>query len=203
MNIINLIAGFSISASCIIGTHNPVSQSHRPNPKELNVRANHGSPDSAKWNTNFLEFVSAITNNDQNKVKSFIDFPIRNEGNEIWYLADSKLVMKIDPNKIVPFTETDFDKYHSSIFPLDFRSTLQKLPTKDLFRKGKATSPDMEVVKGSTSNLTATYDKTKHKLTLKLVTLIKGAQGTSFDVIYEFDVLEDQQIKFWKVHVSG
>ena len=181
---INLIINIVISTSCMTGTQSD------------------GNPDTAKWNANFLEFVTAMTRNDQEKVKSFVDFPIKNEGNEIWYLADSRFVMKIDPHKIVPFTETDFDKYYSSIFSLDFRNTLQKLNIKDLFLKGNASSPDIEVVKGSTSKLTATYDKTKQKLTLKLTTLIRGPHPTRFDINYQFDVLRDQEIKFRSVHVT-
>jgi hypothetical protein len=109
--------------------------------------------------------------------------------------------MEIDPKEIKPFTEADYDKYFSSIFALDLRKTFEKLNVEEFFKTNKSTSPEIEVVKGSKSKLEASYDKDSHKVTLNLLTT--GQEFSEFAVIYEFDITQDQKIKFRQVHVAG
>ena len=196
---------FLISAfmflSCTNSTQHKTSSEATLQKDVSNVSAIEQGADSSKWTDNFLEFKRAVTTGDRNAVKTFIDFPIKNNGNEIWYLADSKLVMEIDPKEIKPFTESDFDKYFSSIFALDLRKTLEKLNVEELFKTTKSTSPEMEVVENSKSKLEANYDKTTNKVTLTLLTTLK--ELTQFAITYEFDITTDQKIKFRQVHVAG
>lgn len=157
-------------------------------------------PDSTAWTQSFLEFSKAIVSGDKEVVKKFIDFPIKNEGNEIWLLADSKLAMELDPDKIKPFTEADYDKYFSSIFSIDFRKTLEKLDTGQFFRTHESTSPEIEIVKDSKSSLIATYDKATKKIALTLNT-----KGDQFELseIFQFDIISGHQLKFRQVRVAG
>jgi hypothetical protein len=158
------------------------------------------SSDSITWTNSFLEFSKAVISGDKDAVKKFIDFPIKNEGNEIWFLADSKLVMEIDPDKIKPFTEADYEKYFSSIFSLDLRKTLEKIDTGQFFKTHESTSPEIEVVKDSKSALIAAYNKGAQKMTLLL-----NNKGQEFElsVRYEFDITPDQELKFRQVRVAG
>src|SRR5436190_17634094 len=92
--------------------------------------------DTLNWVTSFKEFRNAVYQNDRNKVKQFINFPIMNENNEIWYLvygSDEKLISKI-PNPIKPFTEKDFDKYYEKIFESKFINTILKIKTDELYK---------------------------------------------------------------------
>ena len=157
--------------------------------------------DSNKWTDSFLELRKAIAAGDRDAVKTFIDFPIRNKGNEIWYVADSRLVMEIDPKVIKPFTEADFDKYFSPVFGIDLRKTLGILNTEEFFRTNKSTTPEIEVVKDSKSKLTATCNKSAQKVTLTLITTGKG--GIWFSIAYLFDITTDQRIRFRSVHAEG
>jgi len=198
MRLLYIIFSALITLSC---TNSPQSE----NSKDLATENNKGnsptarqSSDSSKWTNSFLEFSKAITKGDRNAVKSFIDFPIKNEGNEIWYLADSRLVMEISPKKIVPFTESDFDKYFSSIFALPFRKTLEKLNVDEFFEKNTAISPEIEVVKGSRSKLQADYYKANNKVTLTLFTTGEA----NLTVQYRFDITTDEQLRFRQVHVE-
>jgi len=202
MKILYIIIGAFISLSCIDSRQNkpPIDTKTHQNTRNSPIVGQNS--DRSKWTDNFLELKKAITTGDRNKVKSFIDFPIKNKGNEIWYLADSKLVMEINPKEIKPFTETDFDKYFSSIFALDLRKTLEKLNDEEFFKTNKSTSPEIEVVKDSKSKLEASYDKAKHKMTFALVTFIAGQRNSKFTIYYQFDVLNDEEIKFRQVHVE-
>ena len=157
--------------------------------------------DTTKWTDQFLALQKAIISGDLNAMKLFIDFPILNKGNEIWFLADSKLVMDIDPKVIKPFTESDFDKYFSNIFALDLRKTLEKLNTAEFFQGGKSSSPEIVVVKGSKTKLEARYDKKTQKITLRLITSDKDFQD--FSINYLFEITVDQKIKFRQVQVTG
>ena len=202
MKILYITIGAFISLSCTNSTQNKPSVDITSQQSTGNSTTIGQSSDSSKWTDNFLELKKAIATGDRKAVKSFIDFPIKNKGNEIWYLADSKLVMEISPKEIKPFTEADFDKYFSSIFALDLRKTFDKLNTEEFFKTNKSTSPEIEVVKDSKSKLEASYDRTKHLITLALVTILNGQENSKFTIYYQFEVLSDQSIKFRQVHVE-
>lgn len=196
MNISYIIIGTFISMSCANSTANRASADLTSPKKSANPTTEFYS-DSCKWINNFLELQKAITTGDKGALKLFIDFPVKNKGNEIWYIADSRLVMEIDPKEIKPFTEADYDKYFSSIFAMDLRKTLEKMNVEEFFRIGKSTSPEIEVVKGSKSKLKVSYDKRTQKITLSLLSTGKGF--SAYTIIYEFDIMPDQKIRFKQV----
>ena len=202
MKILYLVIGAFISLSSVNLTQDKPSLDITSQEDTSNSTTLGRSSDSSKWTDNFLELKKAITTGNRQAVKSFIDFPINNKGNEIWYLADSKLVMEISSKDIKPFTEADFDKYFSSIFALDLRKSLEKLNVEEFFKTNKSISPDIEVVKGSKSKLEANFDNSKHKITLALVTNFAEQANSKFTIYYQFDVLNDQNIKFSQVHVE-
>lgn len=194
-----IITGF-ITWSCTNSTEQQPAGDLTPT-ENISSKAIGQSSDSSKWTDNFLELKRAIITGDRKALKSFIDFPIKNKGNEIWYLADSKLVMEIDPKEIKPFTESDYEKYFSSIFSLDLRKTFEKLNVEEFFSNNTASSPEIEVVEDTKSKLEASYDKAAQKLTLTV--LSRGQESFEFAVIYEFDITTDQKIKFRQVYVAG
>ena len=202
MKILYIIIGAFISLSCTNPTQNKPSAGIVSQQDTSNSTTPGQSSDSSKWKDNFLDLKKAITTGDRNAIKYFIDFPIKNKGNEIWYLADSKLVMEISPKEIKPFTEADFDKHFSSIFTLDLRKTLEKLNVEEFFKTNKSTSPEIEVVKGSKSKLEAAFDNSKHKITLALATNLTEHANSKFTIYYQFDVLNDQNMKFREVRVE-
>ena len=197
MRIISILICVFVSLSC---TNQDQTKTKEASNNLNKVSTANQIPDSNNWNKEFLEFSKAVISGDRSAVKKFIDFPIKNEGNEIWLLADSKLVMEIDPDNIKPFTEADYDKYFSSIFAMDLRKTLEKMNTDQLFRTHESTSPEIEVVKDVKSITTATYDKANNKLTLVL-----NNKGEEFEtsIIYQFDVNPEQKFKFRQVRMAG
>lgn len=201
MKIIYFVCSIAISISCTNSTQNKAKQESKTHQDENSTLIERQNPDSNTWKKSFQEFANAILEDDREKVKSFFDFPIRSKGNEIWFVADSKFVMEMNQTDIVPFSETDFDKYYSSIFAIDFRKTLQKLNFEEFFLKEKASSPEIEVIEDSKSKLYASYNNTLKKLTLTLTTIIKTKRehDTEYNIFYEFDLLKDQKFKFMQV----
>jgi len=193
-----ILIGAMISISCTNSTQNKSSEDLTSTQGKSSIIGQ--ASDTTKWTENFVELQKAITTGDKDAVKSFIDFPIRNKGNEIWYLADSKLLMEISPKEIKPFKEADFDRYFSSIFAIDLRKTLEKIDPEELFKTNKSASPEIEVVKGSKSKLEATYDKRSRKMTLTLLTT--GREFPTYTIAYEFEITSAQKIKFRQVRVT-
>lgn len=154
--------------------------------------------DSSLLHKQFIELKNAITSNNRNALKSFIEFPIKNKGNEIWYIADSRLVMEIEPKPIKPFTESDFDKYFSSLFALDLRETLNELDTDTLFATGKSATPEIEVVKNTKSKLEANYNNNSKTITLTLISILQ--HNSKFTIAYEFDLTSDKKLKFKNIY---
>lgn len=202
MKIVHLLIGALVSLSCTNSTQNTPSAAIAPQQSAGIPSIEGQSSDSSKWTDNFLILKEAISAGNKNVVKSFIDFPIKNKGNEIWYLCDSKLLMEISPKEIKPFTEVDFDQYFSSVFAQDLRKTFERLNVEEFFKTHKSTSPEIEVVKGSKSKLEVRFDKSKHKLILALETMFTEQANSKFTIYYKFDVLNNQNIKFAEVHVE-
>ena len=162
--------------------------------------------DTTGWINSFREFRNAIYKNDRAKVKQFIDFSIMNDNNEIWYLAynyDDKLISKL-PTKIKPFTEKDFDKYYSKVFTKRFINTILKIKSNQLYITGAAESIRFKDRSG-TYKMYVTFDKEDKILTLNLAseTAIKTEDGGEFNVIYQFDVVNNHEIKFRQVRLAG
>ncbi|HEV8286494.1 MAG TPA: hypothetical protein VGQ09_19430 [Chitinophagaceae bacterium] len=170
--------------------------------------------DNTSWIDSFRVFRNAVYQNDRAKVKQFIDFPIMNENNEIWYLAhegsDSSLNLLSD--KIKPFTEADFDKYYSKIFPKTFIKSILKIKTEELNKDGEFTTIELE--EGNTTyKIYAAFDKKQNTLILNLASntpvKVKDRDGKEiedpgeYSVAYYFDILNNGQIKFRQVRLAG
>ena len=110
-----------------INTDKKVQQSYLPEQNTFN------------WISSFKEFRNAIYQADRQKVKTFIDFPILNEGNPIWYLANSgnDEALTLSQEAMKPFTEIEFDKYYNKIFPKTFINGILKIKTDELIKKGE------------------------------------------------------------------
>ena len=167
--------------------------------------------DTNYWIDNFRQFRDAIFQSDKIKAKAFFDFPIKNEGNEIWYLAydqNEKAIGKLR-NITKPFTDTDFDKYFNKIFPKNFVKSLLKVKTDELFRKGFYQTIEMK--DSSTAYiLYSTFDKTKNLLELNLASNTeykdeKGepVDGGEFNIIYYFEITKQGHVKFKQIRLAG
>ena len=155
----------------------------------------------------FKEFRNAIYLKDKVKVKTFFNFPINNENNEIWYLegiADEKNLKKIT-DKITPFTETEFDKHYDKIFTTYFVNGILKIKSEILFNTGEYET--IELTKNETKyRIYATFDKEKNEIILNLATetpiklndgendLIENAE---YNVIYYFKIENGKRRKYF------
>lgn len=167
--------------------------------------------DTIGWIDNFREFRKAVYQKDKKKVKQYIDFPIRNENNEIWYLVygtDDKEINRIS-DKIEPFTENDFDKYFDKIFTKRFVNTILKIKSEDLFKNKSVETIDFTEGSNTTYKMYGNYDQAEKKLTLNLAskTVIKDDNGEvqdggEFNIIYQFDILKGK-LKFRGVMLAG
>ena len=161
----------------------------------------------------FKEFRNAVYQKDKVKVKTFVDFPIYNENNEIWYLegiADEKFLKKIT-DKITPFTETEFDKHYDKIFTTCFVKAILKIKSEILFKNGQYET--IELTKDETKyKIYATYDKRNKGITLNLdiETAIKLNDGENdsietaeYNIFYIFKIEDGKNIKFKQIRIAG
>ncbi len=183
--------------------------------KERNAYIISGSvqqQDSSSWIQEFRNFRAAVYEQDKNKVKLFIDFPIMNENNEIWYLVygENEKALKLLSDKPKPFTEKDFDKYFDKIFTKHFVKTILKLKTEELFKKGETETIELNDGKATSYKMYAIYDKANKTLSLNLAsnTVQKDTSGEildggEFNVIYYFNIPQTGKIKFYQVRIAG
>jgi len=161
----------------------------------------------------FKEFRNAVYKKDQVKIKTFVDFPIYNENNEIWYLegiSDEKFLKKLT-DKILPLSETEFVKHYNKIFTTYFVDAILKIKSEILFDKGEFET--IELTKNGTKyKIYATYDKGKNEITLNLAseTPIKLNDGENdfiekeeCNIIYYFKIENGENLKFKQIRIAG
>lgn len=149
------------------------------------------------WEQSLGKFRDAISKRDKPTVKTFFEFPILNPGNDIWLVADMRYAREIDSRNIVPFQESDFDKYYPSILSMDFRKTFEKIDIPKLARDSLAETTELTVVSPATSKMRAIYSKTEKTVTLSLIT--KSPEFGRFTIDYHFKILANGSIRFTHV----
>ena len=201
--------------SCNQNTEKKSVTEKKENLKTSNTENKNIEP-KVKINTSiesFKEFRNAVYQKDKVKVKTFVDFPIYNENNEIWYLegiADEKFLKKIT-DKITPFTETEFDKHYDKIFTTYFVKAILKIKSEILFKNGQYET--IELTKDETKyKIYATYDKINKGITLNLdmETPIKLNDGENdlietaeYNIFYIFKIEDGKNIKFKQIRIAG
>lgn len=165
--------------------------------------------DTSYWIINFRQFRDALYQRNLSKAKSFFDFPFKNEGNDIWYLAFSgndKAIDNLDSN-VKPFTEYDFDKYFDKIFSKDLIKCFLKIKMDELYKTGKSESPEFKD-SSTTYKLYVTYDHTVKILQLNLATRTPyKISDTEYEAgesnfIYQFQVLKNGHIKLKRLLIA-
>lgn len=186
---------------------------HKPNKEKVASVATENKAtvaDTPKNNSNWINslraFRDAVYQNNKAKVKQFIDFPIMNENNEIWYTVEKE--ENASSEKIKPFTEQDFDKYFNKLFTKQFITSFLKVKTEQLYNTGTYSTIDFKE-NYTTYRMYATYDKEEKKIRLNLYseTPYKTDDGemdkSEFSQMYEFHIVNNDQIKFIQIRLAG
>ena len=167
-------------------------------------------PDTNRWIDHFREFRTAVYQQDKNKVKSFIDFPIMNDNNEIWDMVYQGKGGPLLSDKIKPFTEKDFDLHYNKLFTKRFIAALLKIKTDELYTKGETETVTLHDGAATTYKIIASFDKQAHLLQLNLAsdTIIKNASGEvedggEYNEIYYFIITAAGKIKFKQIRLAG
>ena len=166
--------------------------------------------DTTYWIDNFRQFRDALFQKDKAKAKVFFDFPFKNEGNEIWYLAYFNSENAFDKlnGTVKPFTEKDFDNYFKNIFSDQLIKCLLKIKTDELYKKGKSESPELKD-SSTTYKLYATYNKIDKTIELNLATNTPyKISETEYEagessLVYLFEILKNGHIKFKRLLIAG
>ncbi len=170
--------------------------------------------DSTAWLQQLKAFQKAIAANDTAQVKTFIDFPMTAENNEIWYLVETEdeQTDDADSSNGAPrmFTEKDFDTYYGRLFTKAFRTALPKLNVEELYKKGETETVKFTEGKTTTYFIYATFEKESNSFNLNLGYAIverdkkgKITDSEEFGTIYFFEITNDSKIKFRKVGLAG
>lgn len=167
--------------------------------------------DTAHWIKSFTAFRTAVYNNNKQKVKSFIDFPLISEFNQIWQLVDQGNKQPDKTNhSSKAFTEDDFNTYYNKLFPATFKKAIMTIKSGELKKKGEAESAASRYDKSTTYKMYATLDSTTQTLTLALgfQRTIKNKKGEPDDheeygIVYTFSILSNGQLKFTDVALTA
>jgi uncharacterized beta-barrel protein YwiB (DUF1934 family) len=164
--------------------------------------------DKQNWIQNFKDFRDAIYQHDINRAKKFCNFPILNENNQIWYLIYKDAAFNSD--RIIPFTEQDFEKYFNKLFSRRFITSILKIKSDSVNNSGEYKTKEFTEDKSTTYGMVANFDKKESTLELNLWSnsIIKDENGEvqdggEFSIIYEFSIKEDGSLIFKQVKVAG
>lgn len=165
------------------------------------------------WRVSLIAFRDALYQGNREKLRIFFNFPIRNENNELWQLAQSgdDEIVNWDIDKIVPMSESQFNQYFDRIFPKAFINALLKVKTDSLYRFGTYETTEIKDEK-EYYKMYADYDSETKLLQLHLAyrTPIKQFDGenyfiecSEFSVVYYFNVIQHKMIQFKQVRLAG
>lgn len=164
---------------------------------------------SALCISKFEQFREAVSNKDIVKLKSYFDFPMDTEGEEIWYVVlDSAEYQNRDGNFPMLFTENDFDIYHQKLFPDYFITGLMKLNANEIFTTGESETKRYEQ-KHIQYKMSASLDTSENLLTLNLASEAdiyigkEEIQKMESNLIYYFQFSEDCRLKFIRMLIAG
>lgn len=178
---------------------------------ETSVIANDSAAVNDEWLADFKRFREAVYHNDIATIKSFIDFPVMNENNEIWdlaYLGEEIMPETQNEIQIKPFTETEFEKRCSFIFPRHFIKSLLKVKTDSLLRNGQYETIEFNEQDSFYYKMYVDIDSGKrlnlHLWSNKPIKIEDGEfDAAEFSIMYEFDIINNKHLKFRRVRLAG
>ena len=164
---------------------------------------------SSTWIDDFKSFRDAAYYNDVNKLKSYFNFPVNIDSSQLFIgVAQSDAAAQEAIRNLKFFTEADLKRYHKNLFHPAFMKSLLKVKSAELFKTGESSSPKFSDKDGD-YQMYVTYNVDNHTLTLNLA-YSNGADENGehisegeYNLIYEFDVLDDKYIRFKKVEMAG
>ena len=166
--------------------------------------------DTSYWIYNLRQLRDALYTSNKLKAKTFFDFPVKSEGNELWYLVYSDNEKAIDkikhPSK--PFGEKDFDMHFAKIFPKQLAKCFLKIKLENVLKNGQAESGIIKV-SNTTYKLHITYDKSLRIFELNLATNTpykisdSEYEAAEANYIYRFKILKNGHVKFQEFLMAG
>lgn len=161
----------------------------------------------------FTNFRNAVYQGNIRATKSFMQFPVMNTNNDIWYMVlneQEQQFRKINSQKIIPFTEADLTLYYRKIFPKAFVISLLKINTDTLFKKGSASSRANAEDSITNYSMDVFYDKEVGRLSLNLFYRRQMKDGYGNDVrgdennvIYNFNIKRDGRLLFNHIRIAA
>lgn len=165
------------------------------------------------WLDDFKNFRQAVYLKDLKKLKTYFDFPVKDDGAAIWHLCNlTKAEIQTRKNKFKNpdlFYEQDLEQYHSRIFSADFVKTLLKIKSAKLYESYLNESPDFTTA-DHIYKMIAEYNATHKVLSLNLAYAnnAKDSEGKQIsegehNIIYSFSIIDGKFLKFKRIDIAG
>lgn len=190
--------------SCFIACNLPASDSSQDEKRDLEM---------TMLMQEFTNFRNAVYQGNIRATKSFMEFPVMNTNNDIWYVVlndQEQQFRKINSRKIIPFTEADMTLYYRKIFPKAFVISLLKINTDTLFKKGSASSYANAEDSITNYSMDVFYDKEVGRLSLNLFyrrqmkdSYGNDVKGDENNVIYNFKIKRDGRLLFDHIRIAA
>lgn len=190
--------------SCFIACNLPASDSSQDEKRD---------PEMTMLMQEFTNFRNAVYQGNIRVTKSFMEFPVMNTNNDIWYVVlndQEQQFRKINSRKIIPFTEADMTLYYRKIFPKAFVISLLKINTDTLFKKGSASSYANAEDSITNYSMDVFYDKEVGRLSLNLFyrrqmkdSYGNDVKGDENNVIYNFKIKRDGRLLFDHIRIAA
>jgi len=165
------------------------------------------------WIMEFRDLRDALYRGDKKRVKRYFTFPVKTLGNGIWMQVSPEGQMLADPTqpeKIIPFTEHDFDRYYPALFSPEFVKGMLKVKTAQ-FEASKVFATDISSNDSISYSLLCNIDSANSELSILLVVQFghKLKEGTEDDdssestVGYIFEIIDGRHLRFKDVQLAG
>lgn len=165
------------------------------------------------WLDDFKNFRQAVYLKDLNKLKTYFNFPVTDDGAAIWHLCNlTEAEIQARKNKFKNtdlFYEQDLEQYQSRIFNADFVKTLLKIKSAKLYETHVNETPEFTTAE-TIYKMIAEYNAADKVLTLNLAYAnnAKDDEGNQvsegeYNIIYSFVIIDGKYLKFRKIDIAG
>jgi hypothetical protein len=165
------------------------------------------------WYPAFRDLQAAWASKDKKRVAKYFEFPILSDENYIWALSGADYQPETDPKtgdtRLIPFTESHFNRYFDALFPDVFIYGLSKVDVKGL-TPGESKTYDVRQTDSVQYVFTVELDSAATELHLLLESRFrhKNSVDTADDdyvrsmVGYTFHILGRRGLRFQEVGLA-
>lgn len=163
------------------------------------------------WLDDFKNFRMAVYHQDSAKLKTYFNFPVKDEGREFWNIINGMQEESAAHRAAHPgdfFTAKDFEANYKKMFPPEFLPGILKIKSEILYKTGKA---ETKILSGNSKDYRFTAHFDEEDQTLYLAVNYNNGNDENgnyvsegeYSLMFTFKILDHKKLIFDRIVSAG